>query len=163
MPENTGPGNLWIAYALLTVASWGLYGVFLHQGQGVNLVLSTSIMVSLCNHMYASFRCTGVNQGPFFQLLFSVLVLAILFSILMLLLIFGSPGPRKRKYQLRSRWVGECKYYKFTRSGYPLWCSFLPCFVGCPEMPRCQGKPIKSNGFTSKSTTNIRKTDKIQY
>jgi len=33
MPENTGPGNLWIAYALMTVASWGLYGVFLHQGQ----------------------------------------------------------------------------------------------------------------------------------
>ncbi len=33
MPDNTGPGNLWIAYALMTVASWGLYGVFLHQGQ----------------------------------------------------------------------------------------------------------------------------------
>lgn len=33
MPENPGSGNLWIAFALMTVASWGLYGVFLHQGQ----------------------------------------------------------------------------------------------------------------------------------
>ena len=27
------PGNLWIAFALMTVAAWGLYGVFLHSGQ----------------------------------------------------------------------------------------------------------------------------------
>jgi len=34
MPENTAaPANLWIVFALLTVSSWGLYGVFLHQGQ----------------------------------------------------------------------------------------------------------------------------------
>ena len=26
-------GNLWIFFALLTVASWGLYGLFLHTGQ----------------------------------------------------------------------------------------------------------------------------------
>lgn len=26
-------GNLWLLFALLTVASWGLYGVFLHTGQ----------------------------------------------------------------------------------------------------------------------------------
>ena len=25
--------NLWMVFALMTVASWGLYGVFLHQGQ----------------------------------------------------------------------------------------------------------------------------------
>lgn len=31
MPESSG--NLWIVFALMTVASWGLYGVFLHMGQ----------------------------------------------------------------------------------------------------------------------------------
>lgn len=34
MPADSGqPGNLWLAFAFLTVASWGLYGVFLHTGQ----------------------------------------------------------------------------------------------------------------------------------
>lgn len=27
------PGMAWLGYALLTVASWGVYGVFLHSGQ----------------------------------------------------------------------------------------------------------------------------------
>ena len=31
--ESTSPGNLWIAFSLLTVATWGLYGVFLHGGK----------------------------------------------------------------------------------------------------------------------------------
>ncbi|MFT7485818.1 MAG: drug/metabolite transporter (DMT)-like permease [Candidatus Paceibacteria bacterium] len=33
MPENSASSNLWIAFALMTVACWGLYGVFLHMGQ----------------------------------------------------------------------------------------------------------------------------------
>jgi len=34
MPDNASPsGNLWIVFALMTVVSWGLYGVFLHMGQ----------------------------------------------------------------------------------------------------------------------------------
>ena len=36
MPDSNGAasgGNLWLLFALLTVASWGLYGVFLHMGQ----------------------------------------------------------------------------------------------------------------------------------
>jgi len=34
MPENAGANsNLWIVFALMTVASWGVYGVFLHLGQ----------------------------------------------------------------------------------------------------------------------------------
>src|SRR5947208_8786394 len=34
MPENTqGPGMTWLVFALLTVVSWGVYGVFLHTGQ----------------------------------------------------------------------------------------------------------------------------------
>ncbi|MEM1450663.1 MAG: hypothetical protein AAF957_20580 [Planctomycetota bacterium] len=31
-PAASG-GNLWLVFALMTVASWGLYGVFLHMGQ----------------------------------------------------------------------------------------------------------------------------------
>ena len=33
MPENPTPGYTWLAFALLTVFSWGVYGVFLHTGQ----------------------------------------------------------------------------------------------------------------------------------
>jgi hypothetical protein len=33
MPEPSGGGSLWIVFALMTVAAWGLYGVFLHMGQ----------------------------------------------------------------------------------------------------------------------------------
>ena len=33
MAEAQGPGTAWLAYALMTVAAWGLYGVFLHTGQ----------------------------------------------------------------------------------------------------------------------------------
>src|SRR5258706_184571 len=34
MPENPqGPGMTWLIFALLTVVSWGVYGVFLHTGQ----------------------------------------------------------------------------------------------------------------------------------
>jgi hypothetical protein len=34
MPENTqAPGMTWLLFALLTVVSWGVYGIFLHTGQ----------------------------------------------------------------------------------------------------------------------------------
>lgn len=34
MPADTGQtGNLWLTFALMTAASWGLYGIFLHTGQ----------------------------------------------------------------------------------------------------------------------------------
>jgi len=35
MPETstTQPGMTWLVFALMTVVSWGLYGVFLHSGQ----------------------------------------------------------------------------------------------------------------------------------
>src|SRR5256886_17282660 len=34
MPENPqAPGMTWLVFAMLTVVSWGLYGVFLHTGQ----------------------------------------------------------------------------------------------------------------------------------
>lgn len=31
--ESGSSGNLWLTFALMTVASWGLYGIFLHSGQ----------------------------------------------------------------------------------------------------------------------------------
>jgi drug/metabolite transporter (DMT)-like permease len=40
MPPSTSPntGYTWLLFALLTVASWGVYGVFLHIGQtGMNV------------------------------------------------------------------------------------------------------------------------------
>ena len=34
MPANEAqPSNLWLLFALMTVATWGVYGVFLHKGQ----------------------------------------------------------------------------------------------------------------------------------
>jgi hypothetical protein len=33
MADHTNPGLTWLLFALLTVASWGVYGVFLHTGQ----------------------------------------------------------------------------------------------------------------------------------
>ena len=34
MPADSGTsGNLWLTFALMTVASWGVYGIFLHSGQ----------------------------------------------------------------------------------------------------------------------------------
>jgi drug/metabolite transporter (DMT)-like permease len=32
-PESSNVGMTWLFYALLTVVSWGVYGVFLHTGQ----------------------------------------------------------------------------------------------------------------------------------
>jgi hypothetical protein len=32
-PESSNPGYAWLMYSLLTVVSWGVYGVFLHSGQ----------------------------------------------------------------------------------------------------------------------------------
>ncbi|HTH46715.1 MAG TPA: hypothetical protein VMB21_04325 [Candidatus Limnocylindria bacterium] len=31
----TAPGNTWLYFALLTVLSWGVYGVLLHKGRGL--------------------------------------------------------------------------------------------------------------------------------
>src|ERR1041385_7160502 len=34
IPSNSGsPGMTWFVFALLTVVTWGVYGVFLHTGQ----------------------------------------------------------------------------------------------------------------------------------
>lgn len=33
MASGAGTGSAWLIFALMTVATWGLYGLFLHQGQ----------------------------------------------------------------------------------------------------------------------------------
>jgi drug/metabolite transporter (DMT)-like permease len=45
-------GHAWLYFALLTVASWGLYGAFLHTGQ-VN-------MSDPVNGRYKAFLCVGI-------------------------------------------------------------------------------------------------------
>ena len=53
MPENPGSSaNLWLTFSLLTVACWGLYGVFLHTGQVA--------MADPINGRYKSFFWVGV-------------------------------------------------------------------------------------------------------
>jgi hypothetical protein len=52
MSPNGTPSNLWMVFALMTVASWGLYGVFLHMGQ---LGMSDPV-----NGRYKAFFMVGV-------------------------------------------------------------------------------------------------------
>lgn len=33
MAQSQGPEMTWVLFALMTVAAWGVYGVFIHQGQ----------------------------------------------------------------------------------------------------------------------------------
>lgn len=49
---NTNPGLLWLVFALMTVISWGLYGVFLHNGQ--------TSMGDPVNGRYKAFFIVGV-------------------------------------------------------------------------------------------------------
>jgi drug/metabolite transporter (DMT)-like permease len=46
------PGTAWLIFALLTVASWGVYGVFLHAGQ--------SLMKDAVNGRYKAFLFVGI-------------------------------------------------------------------------------------------------------
>jgi hypothetical protein len=50
--QSQAPGNLWLAFALATVASWGLYGVLLHLGQ--------LGMADPANGRIKAFLCVGV-------------------------------------------------------------------------------------------------------
>jgi len=50
--DQSQPGMTWLAFALLTVVSWGVYGVFLHTGQ-VN-------MQDPINGRYKAFLFVGV-------------------------------------------------------------------------------------------------------
>ena len=50
--EAGGSSNMWMAFALMTVVSWGVYGIFLHMGQ-VN-------MGDPVNGRYKAFLMVGV-------------------------------------------------------------------------------------------------------
>ena len=46
------PGNMWLVFALMTVVSWGVYGVFLHTGQ--------TAMADPVNGRYKAFLFVGI-------------------------------------------------------------------------------------------------------
>ena len=59
MPTSNGAAggsNLWLVFALMTVASWGLYGIFLHMGQ--------MGMKDPVNGRYKAFLMVGVRRFP---------------------------------------------------------------------------------------------------
>lgn len=50
--QTSDPGMAWLAFALLTVVTWGIYGVLLHIGQ--------TAMADPANGRYKAFLCVGV-------------------------------------------------------------------------------------------------------
>jgi hypothetical protein len=50
--NSAGPGMAWLTYALMTVASWGVYGIFLHTGQAA--------MGDPVNGRYKAFLFVGI-------------------------------------------------------------------------------------------------------
>jgi hypothetical protein len=49
--SNSG-GSAWLAFSLLTVVSWGVYGIFLHKGQ--------TLMLDPVNGRYKAFLFVGI-------------------------------------------------------------------------------------------------------
>lgn len=52
MEQSSGPGMTWLIFALMTVFSWGVYGIFLHSGQ--------MGMADPINGRYKAFLLVGV-------------------------------------------------------------------------------------------------------
>lgn len=52
MADPQGPGLAWLVFSLMTVATWGLYGVFLHTGQ--------TSMADPVNGRYKAFLFVGL-------------------------------------------------------------------------------------------------------
>jgi len=50
-PQNTASSSTWILFSLLTVACWGVYGVYLHKGQ--------TEMADLANGRWKAFLFVG--------------------------------------------------------------------------------------------------------
>src|SRR5262245_4923022 len=56
--NSSSPGSAWLMFALLTVFSWGIYGVFLHKGQTLMKVPGTqNVDVSILR--YKAFLFVG--------------------------------------------------------------------------------------------------------
>ena len=50
--QAAGPGMTWLIFALMTVASWGVYGLLLHTGQ--------TSMADPVNGRYKAFLFVGI-------------------------------------------------------------------------------------------------------
>lgn len=72
--QPAGPGSAWLYFALLTVFSWGVYGVFLHKGQTL-MKPPGSGAVDPANLRYKAFLFVGIAYflvavlAPFFLLM----------------------------------------------------------------------------------------------
>lgn len=52
MPQQSSSDHTWLLFSLLTVACWGLYGLFLHSGR--------MAMQDPANGLYKAFLCVGI-------------------------------------------------------------------------------------------------------
>ncbi len=103
--SSAGPGLAWLAYALLTVASWGVYGIFLHTGQvamgdpingrykafllvGVAYFI-TAVLAPLIVLKYAGATWSFPARGVWFSLLAGIVGAVGAFGVL---LAFGAKG-----------------------------------------------------------------------
>ena len=103
--STAGPGMTWLAYALMTVVSWGLYGIFLHTGQvgmgdpvngrykafllvGVAYFI-TAVLAPLAMLLFAGASWNLPARGVWFSLIAGIVGAAGAFGVL---LAFGAKG-----------------------------------------------------------------------
>ena len=103
--SSAGPGMAWLAYALMTVVSWGLYGIFLHTGQvgmadpingrykafllvGVAYFI-TAVLAPLAMLIFAGASWNLPARGVWFSLIAGIVGAAGAFGVL---LAFGAKG-----------------------------------------------------------------------
>lgn len=103
--SSAGPGMTWLAYALMTVVSWGLYGIFLHTGQvgmgdpingrykafllvGVAYFI-TAVLAPLAMLIFAGASWNLPARGIWFSLIAGIVGAAGAFGVL---LAFGAKG-----------------------------------------------------------------------
>jgi drug/metabolite transporter (DMT)-like permease len=101
----SGPGMAWLAYSLMTVLAWGLYGVFLHTGQtsmgdpvngrykaflfvGVAYFI-TAVLAPLAMLIFAGASWNLPARGVWFSLIAGIVGAAGAFGVL---LAFGAKG-----------------------------------------------------------------------
>ena len=102
---SAGPGMAWLAYALMTVVAWGLYGILLHTGQvgmadpvngrykafllvGVAYFI-TAVLAPLAVLIFAGASWNLPARGVWFSLIAGIVGAAGAFGVL---LAFGAKG-----------------------------------------------------------------------
>ena len=79
MNGNTAsPGHTWLAFTMLTVVSWGVYGILLHKGQ--------VLMGDPANGRYKAFLFVGI----------AYFLTAVLAPLLLLMIKIGRASCRER-------------------------------------------------------------------